>query len=89
MPRWAVQQYADALPRLLAEQQLRAFEASILPHMSDRDRQDTVQRHQSTARGGDGATDYSDDRGDMSKEQVAGMFALSGIGIEMAVPGEK
>lgn len=44
MPRVVRARYAEALPELLAEEQLRALEAAAFPHMKKGDAQ-RVQRH--------------------------------------------
>lgn len=37
MPRWAVQLYLDALPTLLAEQQIRGIQIAAFPHLDPKD----------------------------------------------------
>ncbi len=50
MPRWARRDYLKALPKLIAQNQLRAIEVSAFPNMKDGARKSLVRRLERAAR---------------------------------------
>ena len=50
MPKWARRMYINALPKLIAETQLRAVEVVSFPHMKDGARRSMIRRLERKAR---------------------------------------
>jgi hypothetical protein len=79
MPRWLKHVYLDALPRLIAAEQLRAIEAASFPNHDpqvQRKIRDRWMRFMPNAE--------ADDAGGMkirTREDLAGFAALAGVGV--------
>ena len=79
-PRNIISIYLEALPRLLAQEQLSRNEAGAFPHMEDDDRKDRVEQLVEMA-SQDRPDEVEDIPRNMSPEQAQMAMAAMGIGV--------
>ena len=84
MPRWLRRVYIEAIPRILAEEQLAAIEVALFPHMKKEDQRSMHRKISRMAR-----VEREEPAAPKSMEEMQALAAMAGIGVEVVPKDEE